>query len=295
MLDVVGGELTPAGVGELGLARDRIDNHSMRPVLGGGGLRNVLLMVLLVLVLGPVVKDTLVAIRGDEVVLGGTVATKGLGRRGPGGGGRGWRVVVLAGLAEGVGGLTAGRRRLIGIRLAVGLGVESLECPVGWRLGGYGGQRRDVRRWSWLVLLLMLVLLQGSGHKGPRRGLLGEADGTVAAAMVCADGFLEDDALIIALAVTFRLDAVATDGPALVTFDAALATGFWRWMLVSPKSRRGEWNQWARMGRGNSLRQPVFVLLRTGCLFRFASSSPPPPPFKLPVSRSPSREDAEMG
>jgi hypothetical protein len=58
--------------------------------------------------------------------------------------------------------------------------------------------------------------------------------------MVCADGFLEDDALVVALAVTFRLDAVATDGPPLVTFDAALATGFWRWMPVSSESRGGD-------------------------------------------------------
>lgn len=46
----------------------------------------------------------------------------------------------------------------------------------------------------------------------------------ILATVDCADGFLEDDALVITLALSLGLGAVVTYRPALVALDSAFAT-----------------------------------------------------------------------
>jgi len=63
--------------------------------------------------------------------------------------------------------------------------------------------------------------------------------------MKCANGFLEDDSLIVAFAVSLGLDAVVTRWLAFITLDPALTTSFSE--TLGHKSR----SQYSREARVN--------------------------------------------
>jgi hypothetical protein len=56
--------------------------------------------------------------------------------------------------------------------------------------------------------------------------VVGEAYGVVEWRAVGVDGVLEDEALVVTLAVPLRLFAVVAEGPVLIAFDASFPTGF---------------------------------------------------------------------